>query len=447
MGLIDGVIFESNYFISVYEALGLVVDHTNESLEDVAIYLDDNLLSVFIPVYEKNAVHKYKCVNIQKYNDYKQTHVFELTDVILQEMAKTKALEDDESKFSAYTAFRDKYLNCFWLRHDFFNNEGIASLGIIDDLAELQTDNIYLDARKSEAERTLKVRKIQEEKEEISKIKNSKENFDLKSHISSVIQNEKNKYIHTFYSLQFLANHAEIELSELVGYLINQDFYKGMKIYIASDWDFHTHFEIAEHKNQIADLNGNKPKNGTDALLDDLVKNFEINTLHYEVETKYFVRYWTVEDFMNNPIVQNFKIEETDIKKIQDFTAEKVKNWQNDCVKSIDKISNLEKEIASLKNELNRKDNLIQELKENSNIVKNYNEFDSSHANYPPDLHTALQLWEAHNKKESEQSWSAFANQWLSKNYSNYPEKAKDRIREIATPIVHWGSQRTYVKK
>ncbi|NDX20001.1 hypothetical protein [Acinetobacter baumannii] len=166
MGLIDGIVYETNYFISVYEALGLVADHTNENLEDVAIYLDSYWLSVFVPVYEKNAVYLYKCIDHQKYNDFKKTQVFESTDVILQEMAEIKAIEDDETAtFSAYADFRDKYANYFWLRRDFFSNEGIKKLGITDDLADLQTDNIYLDARKSEAERISQVRKRQQELE------------------------------------------------------------------------------------------------------------------------------------------------------------------------------------------------------------------------------------------------------------------------------------------
>lgn len=267
MGLIDGIVYETNYFISVYEALGLVADHTNENLEDVAIYLDSYWLSVFVPVYEKNAVYLYKCIDHQKYNDFKKIQVFESTEVILQEMAEIKAIEDDETaKFSAYVAFRNKYVNCFWLRHDFFNNEGIKKIGITDDLADLQLDNIYLDARKAEAERTRKVCQMQKEHE--------------------------------------------------------------------------------QQANARKETTSNTSKN----------------------------------------------------------KSESIQQYENDLT-------------------------------------------NTDHPNYAPDLHVALQLWTAFNECQNSNSYSQFANKWLSKNYSDYPESAKTRIREIASPLKNWGSQRNYNKK
>ena len=267
MGLIDGIVYETNYFISVYEALGLVADHTNESLEDVAIYLDSYWLSVFVPVYEKNAMYLYKCIDHQKYNDFKKTQVFESTYVILQEMAEIKAIEDDETAtFSAYADFRDKYANYFWLRYDFFNNEGVKRLGITDDLADLQTDNIYLEERKAEAERIRQVWQMRKE-------------------------HEQQAYAHK-------------------------------------------------------ETTSNKSKE----------------------------------------------------------KSEPIQQYEND-------LTNVD------------------------------------HPNYAPDLHVALQLWTAFNECQNPHSYSDFANKWLSKRYPNYPESAKTRIREIASPLKNWSSQRNYNKK
>ncbi|MEX5379606.1 hypothetical protein [Acinetobacter towneri] len=415
MGLLDHLKTKENDFISISEAIHFLKNETNSSYAETIYFLELHGIHE-CATYNKNEFEYIKTdCDFYYENDEVKYHYFVYSLTNIREFITANI--DNEEKIKNHI---DLFKNIYWKKEHFYQSNTYLSSGLPVPENFKKKDLILF-----------------------------KENSDLKSLISSAIKTEKNKYVHAFFSLKFLAKLAQIELGELIGFLIKQDFYKGMKIYISSELDFHTHIELAEHENHIADLYGNKAKNGTDALLHSLIENFYINTPHYEVETKYFVRYWTVEDFLNNPIIQSFKLTLSDIEEIQNFTAEKIKNWQNDWTKSIDKISNLEKEIASLKNELNKKDNLINVLKVNinDNIGVDHAGFDSNHANYPPDLHTALLLWETYNKKESKQSWSAFANQWLRQNYSDYPEKAKDRIREIATPHVHWGNQRTYFKK
>ncbi|MFW1927627.1 hypothetical protein [Acinetobacter ursingii] len=335
MGLLDHLKTKENNFISISEAIHFLKNETNSSYAETIYFLELHSIHECV-TYNKNEFEYFKTdCDFYHEDDEIKYHYFVYSLLNIREFIKSNI--DDEDKIKNHI---DLFKNIYWEKVDFYQSKAFVNSGLEVPEAYKKKDLVL-----------------------------SKENFDLKSHISSAIQAEKNKYIHAFFSLKFIAELAGQELSTLAGHLISQDFYKGMKIYIASELDFHTHIELAEHENHIADLYGNKAKNGTDALLRGLVENFYINTRHYEVEAKYFIRYWAVADFLNNPVVKTFGIEMEHVKEIQTFTVEKIKSWQNDWARSIDKISNLEKENILLKEK-------IEDFKTQSSH-KNFNDIDS----------------------------------------------------------------------
>lgn len=198
MSLIDHILYEENYFIKISEAIDLIEQCVNEPPSKIAIYLASNLFHVFVPMYSKNKFAQFYLDDSWVYEpNVIKTSVCTNTNKALEGLSRITDL-----KSNGLLRVPAPLSGNYWLRHDFFNNDAILALGIMDSLLELQTDNIYLDARKAEAERISKVRKIQQELE-LEKISKGNEKAKKNENLST---RERNNALKIIAALARMAN-------------------------------------------------------------------------------------------------------------------------------------------------------------------------------------------------------------------------------------------------
>lgn len=137
-----------NYFIKISDALEMIEKLTEKSLGEISINLYQSNFQKTCPMYTKNSFFEYNIEDSKELSIYKNTHE------ILKEMSEKG--ERDCLIFTAdktvYTSIENSFKNTcnYWLRHIFFNNEYIQSIGLIDDLIDYQSDNPYLISGKVE---------------------------------------------------------------------------------------------------------------------------------------------------------------------------------------------------------------------------------------------------------------------------------------------------------
>lgn len=162
--------YEKNYFINIDDAMNLIAKETDSPMDNIARYLINNLFHLSVPMYSKNIFSQFYLNDAWVYEPI----------VIKTDICKntTLALEQYVAKPNSQASDFSNICKNYWLRYDFFNAAIIKDIGLFDDLEHLQTDNIYLEGRRSDAKREAEVIRLREEFENkkslntISSVKN-----------------------------------------------------------------------------------------------------------------------------------------------------------------------------------------------------------------------------------------------------------------------------------